>query len=355
MSESGAAEPSQRLHWMDALRGGAILLVVVFHATSLLRFAGLASPEALAIFNTALAPFRMPMLMFLSGMLLSQSIAKGWRRYFDGKLRNVAWPYVVWTVLLALVVMPPLTLDTALQYTTGGTYLFFIAFLAVNYVVGFALRRVHPLVVAVLALAISVVPHLTTALDFVPHRFVEDYWYLLAFFMLGTWAQRDQDQLLRAIRNKWIVLASLCLAVTAGYISVRSPDITTYDTRYVWGAAAGVLVAISVTHLALRRASGSVVTYIGRNSIVFYVSHWPVIYLFMTLVGPALPNVSVVVAAAAASTALAVGFGLAWVRHRNVVASALFALPARRGPRLDQSHVEPRAAFSRSRSVETSR
>ena len=67
---------STRLGWMDFARGLCILLVILMHATGTVEAAGLEPPAGLTLFNQALEPFRMPLLMFLSGMLLSKSLDK---------------------------------------------------------------------------------------------------------------------------------------------------------------------------------------------------------------------------------------------------------------------------------------
>ena len=65
---------STRVGWLDSLRGVAILLVVVLHAGEALRVAVGPTP-GLDQVNLFLEPFRMPVLMFLSGFLLPQSLA----------------------------------------------------------------------------------------------------------------------------------------------------------------------------------------------------------------------------------------------------------------------------------------
>ncbi|HSV40260.1 MAG TPA: acyltransferase family protein, partial [Nocardioidaceae bacterium] len=85
--------------WMDSLRGLAIVLVVVFHAD--LEVAGATGSQLGVVHDVCelLGPVRMPLLMFLSGMLLTRSLAKGPRTYVVGKLEQIAWPYVVWSLL----------------------------------------------------------------------------------------------------------------------------------------------------------------------------------------------------------------------------------------------------------------
>lgn len=66
----------RRRHWMDALRGGAVLLVVFWHAFAMPYDN---APTAIAWVMNFLAVYRVPLLLLLSGLLLDRSL-----RYADG-------------------------------------------------------------------------------------------------------------------------------------------------------------------------------------------------------------------------------------------------------------------------------
>ena len=89
-----------RADWIDVVRGTAVILVILVHAlqrTELFtghEFAGL---ETLTIVVT---PLRLPAMFLLSGLFVTRSLAKGIRPYAAGKLRRIAWPYLLWSVLL---------------------------------------------------------------------------------------------------------------------------------------------------------------------------------------------------------------------------------------------------------------
>ena len=70
------AARKQRYEWMDTLRGSAIVLMLVWHATAIPALVGIPVPTALIAVNDALLPFRMPTLMFLSGLLLPAALRK---------------------------------------------------------------------------------------------------------------------------------------------------------------------------------------------------------------------------------------------------------------------------------------
>ena len=76
-----------RLLWMDRLRGVAIVAVIVLHAELSARGASGQELPLVHTLNGALAPYRMPMLVALSGMLLTPALGKPWRTYLSGKVR----------------------------------------------------------------------------------------------------------------------------------------------------------------------------------------------------------------------------------------------------------------------------
>ena len=74
-----SATAQQRRTWMDLLRGIAVVLVVFLHASPL--EAGGSGGGGGWDVNLLFRPFRMPMLLVLSGLLLQHSLSKGARHY----------------------------------------------------------------------------------------------------------------------------------------------------------------------------------------------------------------------------------------------------------------------------------
>jgi fucose 4-O-acetylase-like acetyltransferase len=71
-----------------------------------------ASPSLLFLHRTLYA-FHMPLFFFLSGLLAARSVAESTTSFIAARVRTVAYPYVVWSVLQALVLiaLSPLTRD----------------------------------------------------------------------------------------------------------------------------------------------------------------------------------------------------------------------------------------------------
>ncbi|MCE9531484.1 MAG: acyltransferase [Planctomycetes bacterium] len=91
---------SLRLEWVDYARGIGIFLVVVGHTLSGVINAGLLEPSATTGFvHDWIYAFHMPLFFFLSGLFAERSLGKGSRRFVSDKLRTIAYPYVVWSLL----------------------------------------------------------------------------------------------------------------------------------------------------------------------------------------------------------------------------------------------------------------
>lgn len=100
------AAAGPRLTAIDTFRGLTILEVVGHHATGMaLRHAtvGSTTHDLLLILNRTLH-FAVPAFVFLSVVVLTRSLLKGFRpgRYFWRRLTRGGWPYLLWSALYAL-------------------------------------------------------------------------------------------------------------------------------------------------------------------------------------------------------------------------------------------------------------
>jgi uncharacterized membrane protein YcfT len=273
------------MDWMDTLRGGAVVAVVVLHSQLTTSAVTGASLEPLRSANEVLALVRMPLLMVLSGVLLSRSLAKGLRRHYVGKVRAILWPYAVWITFdlthvmvdCALAGRPlPWHMLAEVFYDPPG-YLWFLAYLFVFHVLAGLMTP------GVRSLAVPVVLVLAAANLFagVGEGGTERFLWLFPCFLFG-------DLLARLLPGR--VPASL--AAGANRISLR-PLAT-----------------------------------VGRASIVYYVVHMLVVVYAVPLLwhGLGVRNGWLVWATTLAA-ALGAGYALSRVQHRKGW-RWLFAWPA---------------------------
>jgi uncharacterized membrane protein YcfT len=318
----------ERLVWMDQVRGAAMVLVILYHGDTIARRFVDGVPSTLTATLAFFAPFRMPLLMFLSGMLLARSLAKPTATYFAGKARFIAFPYVVWSFVF-LVVSARLTPRSALAVLVfPPTYLWYLWFLLAYYVAAWAFRRWHVPLIAPMALAFLA--------SFGPdaYRFSR-FAFLFVFFCAGSLYATHQDRIDAALSHPGLFVTALAVALSSGIASAAGVPVQ-YEPIFVASPLAGIVVSIRLGHHAADGAVARALASVGRDSIVYYVTHFTVMWIVCTSAPRLGFEHPVGVYFVAITAAVGVGFSLAWARRRFPVAAALFVFPtAMRRRRVD--------------------
>ncbi|MGO1550271.1 MAG: acyltransferase family protein [Nesterenkonia sp.] len=261
------------MQWMDMLRGIAVLLVVVLHGADIPYLNG-NGVEEWAQVNRYLEPFRMPLLMFLSGMLLPRSLAKPLRLYAWGKVAAILWPLLLWILLFGLFIYRGGIASPAF-WRSGGDYLWFLTALTICYLIGVGLK---PLVRSrwafiLAALGLFAAMLLTRQFTDIDLSIATRTLYNGAFFFLGAACVRAVPRWIRA--HGAVVLVLGIIAVVISYMGADDRWLRTGTLYAVPGSVIGIAVAI---WLASRVRSGLLLTFlawVGRSSIVVYIVHFP--------------------------------------------------------------------------------
>lgn len=89
-----------RMHWVDYLKGIAILMVVYRHVLLGIEKSQVAIPQELMTANMIFYSFRMPLFFILSGMFITSSLAKRTVKKLVGiKFENLLYPYLIWAFI----------------------------------------------------------------------------------------------------------------------------------------------------------------------------------------------------------------------------------------------------------------
>lgn len=326
MSRQGV-RATGRMEWIDITRGIAILLVILTHSIDMLgNSAGGGSP-LLSVVKAAADPFRMATLMFLSGLLLSASLRKSRGRYVRGKLSRIGWPYLVWSLiylLLLAVTTPwrgaePVSLhDVALVFYAPPSFLWYLAYLLIYYMAAlFIPARVRSWLVPV-SMAASVVLG------------GDGNWqimlYLFAFFLAGDFVGRNPKLWERLTSHPATVGVSAALFAGTAVASVLGIAVR-YEAAWALGVAGGIVAACPLATAAARWRIARPIRSAGEQSIVFYVTHWPVLMLvFYTATHAGITEPHVITALLIAAS-VAAGQGFVWLRNNLPAARWLFQLP----------------------------
>ncbi len=323
------------------MRGTAILLVIIEHAIVL---PANHMPASLIGFAAALAPFRMPALMFLSGLLLARSLAKPAAAFLAGKVDRILWPYLLWSVVFYVMTIPgeppPNFFAELLLHPTSPTW--FLAYLFIYYCIGLVVPPPARLAVLILSVFLaqifgsSELAVLGTRTPNDPQRF----WMLLAFFLTGDFLSRHGIDIPMEGRRRFVrVVAWLSLVATALAMYRGVP--VQLEPLFMAPVLAIIVLAASLLPSVDASIWGRMIAALGRNSIVFFVLHWPMQVAVVRLVpfsGWALFATSVTVGIVGPALFLA-------LRRQLPVVNRLFDLGLRGGGRrVERQHDDAASA-----------
>lgn len=240
------------------------MAVVAFHSVTIVEEYGFEASKLWRNLNETLTLFRMPILVFLSGMLLPKSLDKPTLKYFSGKVRSILWPFLLWSTIYAVVTGVHFSSPYELrQLYIGGSYLWFLAFIFIYYLAAKPLDRIDPLVVAGSAFILALIfPD--------GEKYSERLFFLMSLFFLGSAVSHYADQMGKVLRSPWIwlltpfVAASAFLTVSAGL---------SFGPYWIGLSTIGFLLFSGAAQRLETMAISKPLIWMGQRSLVFYVSH----------------------------------------------------------------------------------
>ena len=94
------SETRQRLDWVDATKGLAIILVVFGHAWRGIHLRGLVSEPLFQAVDSRIYAFHMPVFFAVSGLFLTDAVSRMTPRGFvESRFVRMVWPLTLWTYL----------------------------------------------------------------------------------------------------------------------------------------------------------------------------------------------------------------------------------------------------------------
>ncbi|MGI8946971.1 MAG: acyltransferase family protein [Ornithinimicrobium sp.] len=268
-------DEKQRMRWMDLLRGGAVVLVVIFHGANTS-----VAPSPVLMFNEAIGDSRLAALFVASGLLLDSSLAKGPSRYVSGKLRLIVWPYLFWTALMIPLSERSRPLDPVWWIWPSGSHTWFLITLATIYALGFLTRIVRP---GWIAFALLVASQFIDRGGFELGPYIHHVTWFGAFFFLGVTLSRHIDGVMAA--PVWV------FAIGAGVTVVWSVLNALPDPPAARTLTAGVITATAVATIVWVLARLplvwplTLIERLGKRSIVTFLLHVPVLRILVNYFG----------------------------------------------------------------------
>ena len=268
-----------RIAWVDYAKGICIVMVVMMHST--LGVGAAAGGEGFLHHVVAFAkPFRMPDFFLISGLFLARVIDRDWKTYLDRKVVHFAYFYLLWMTIQFLFKTPGLVAEHGaasvpqlylLSLIEPFGTLWFIYLLPIFFVVTKLTRRVPPLAIFLIGVALETARIATgwTVIDEFASRFVYFYTgYWLASYVFGL-AARVQAKPVAALAGLLVWAVFNGLLVADGYAELPLVSI-------LLGLVGACAIVAGAALLAQARVFDAL-RYCGEHSLVIYLAF----FLFM--------------------------------------------------------------------------
>lgn len=287
-----AGADTERVDWVDIAKGLCIILVVMVHATLGVEIA--AGEQGFMHQVVAWArPFRMPDFFLISGLFLSLTIDKPWRRYLDRKVVHFAYFYVLWLTIQFAFKAPGIALergataplvDYLLAFVQPFGTLWFIYVLPVFFLFTRLVRSLPVWFVFVWAALLEALPVHTGSVIF--DEFAARYVYFFAgyafapqIFALAGAVRRNAGAALAV----WAVLEAVLVFTPAPAALAFLIQGEVGDTGATGGISelplvslvlgfAGALAIVSIATLLARVPWANGLRWLGEHSIVVYLA-----------------------------------------------------------------------------------
>lgn len=278
------------------IRGGMILLVIMQHWLARLDSYESLSPIGFyqVIYNIKIyfEPFRMELLFFLSGMIVHKSIAKETKTYVLGKVRNLLYPYILWSLIYFLFFnfkdilsgdMEKPLIDMARIMVGAPGLTWFLCFLFIFFLVSIpVLSKIKkPAIVFSACVAFIVLfpeVHLFEGLN-VNYIRETDLFYYFIYFYLGCLVGMRGVDIVNISKNKVVFFVSIASLIIVQLINFNL-DVFKTSLVYLPFAILTIPLFVFVGDLLSRsNVISKALTHVSTNSIVYYLMQ----FLFLSI------------------------------------------------------------------------
>jgi len=281
--------PRPRESWVDVAKGGAIVLVVLYHAAYFLGDVGLAWSWSEA--SGALTTFRMPLFFLTAGLFAARALSLDLRGLLTRRVLRLLWLYVLWSFAwtLALRTLPHLSheptwgeLGLILVWPHASTSTWFLYALALYFVLAWSIRRLPAWSQLTLAALVSIAfdADLLATGNMTLDKMATYFVFFLAAALLGPRLREAAG----GVRPRHLVVAA------AGYLGA-SVAVSAAGAMWVPGvrlAVSCLAVVFGVTLAVVLSGQPAMrwLELLGRRTLPIYVLHFYPVLVVSALLEP---------------------------------------------------------------------
>jgi uncharacterized membrane protein YcfT len=268
----GMSGHANRLDWVDTAKGISIILVVMMYSV----FNVGQDTDGAGLFHYVIGfatPFRMPEFFLISGLFLSQVIAREWRAYADRRAVHYLYFYAVWAIIhivLKVGILSASPVDAAAQIALAVVepygvlwFIYLLAAFSLATKLAFELRAPRWAVWGLGAL--FQMAHVQTG-SYLIDQFAAYFVFFYSGYVLAPLIFRIVDV---ALAHKALSLAALAVYAVINGLLVFSPGyaITAHDIHPGYAALPGI-------HLVLALAGSLAICVVAAMLSGFRATKW---------------------------------------------------------------------------------
>jgi fucose 4-O-acetylase-like acetyltransferase len=269
-----------RVAWIDCCKGICIVLVVYGHVSGGLEAAGTVNSGSIFIgFREWIYLFHMPAFFFLSGLLARRACERPFPQFLQGKLKTLAFPYVVWTAIILAAQMsmarftnnaPDLPKALHFLYEPYGYGMWFLYSLFLISLGFYALVRLKTPAIPVVLIGVALyVLSMHNAFRFWP--ILNTTMTYAIFYLVGGCFPGIASA---PLRNARLPVLWSCGAVMLTVMTLSQLiHIDVSGLLKLVMAVLGVSGAVCVAMAVVRTAAGGLFTVLGIYSLEIYMAH----------------------------------------------------------------------------------
>lgn len=281
-----ATTKSSRINWVDTAKGLSIILVVMMYSVyNTGKYTG--GVGFLHYVTGFVTPLRMPEFFLISGLFLSQVIARSWRPYADRRIVHYFYFYALWAMIMivlkvGLFARAPVDMFEALGLAVAEPYgvLWFIYMLGVFGLAAKLLWQLRVPSYVVIPVAAALQMSQIDSQSYIINQFSAYFvYYYIGFiaapllFRIVSWAEQHVAGALGGLLC-WAVVNGL-LVYSPGYLvlpqNIRMGQAVSAPLHFALAIVGSVAVCV-IAGLLSKLSFMDWLRWLGEHSLVVYVA-----------------------------------------------------------------------------------